>query len=83
MPPAKFAALSRLLIDLGFTMRVDPTFIRFDNTEANAWFLFPPYDEDEEVMISDLVGTRYALDMKGFLPRDQFEERLRRNLVAG
>ena len=83
MPPTKFATLSRLLTDLGFTRRADATFVRFDRTDANAWFLFPPYADGEEVMPADLVGVRHLLDMRGLLTREQFEERLWRTFIAG
>ena len=79
---ANFATLSRLLFDLGFSMRADPKSIRFDSDELNTWFLYPAYTEDEDVMLSDLVGTRYILDYKGIMSRDQFEERLKSIPVA-
>ena len=80
---AKFATLRQLFFDLGFTMQTDARRVRFDHTETKTWFLYPPYAADDEVSAGDLVAARYMLDMKGFLPRDQFEEQLRRNLVAG
>ena len=80
---AKFATLRHLLHDLGFTMQTDASRVRFDHAQTKTWFLYPPHADDDEVSPADLVGARYVLDMKGLLPRDQFEEQLRRKLVAG
>lgn len=83
MPRAKFATLRDILLDLGFTMQADARRIRFDHASTGFWFLYPPYGEDDEVSPADLVATRYSLDMRGFLAREQFEELLRQKLVAG
>jgi hypothetical protein len=83
MLQAKFASLSRLLGDLGFTRRTEPMSIRFEHAGSDTWFLYPAYGDEEEVALTDLVGTRYILDAKGLLSRDQFEERLRSILIAG
>jgi hypothetical protein len=83
MLKAKFAVLRDILLSLGFTMQVDAKRIRFDHPETKTWFLYPPYTDDEEVYAGDLVAARHLLDMKGFMPREQFEELLRQKLVAG
>lgn len=83
MHQTKFATLSQLLTELGFAKRADPAFIRFDNRDANAWFLYPPYGDEEDIALTDLVGTRHILDAKGMLSREQFEERLKLIHVAG
>ena len=80
---AKFATLRQLFWDLGFTMQADARRVRFDHAETKTWFLYPPYADDEDVTAGDLVAARYMLDMKGFLPRERFEEWLREKLVAG
>jgi hypothetical protein len=80
---AKFGVLRQILLDLGFTMRATPKYVRFDHTETKTWFLFPPYTESQEVAQGDLVGTRFHLDQRGFLSREQFEELLRQKLIAG
>ena len=80
---AKFATLRHILQDLGFTMQADEKRVRFDHAPSKTWFLYRPFADDEEVPPIDLVAARYMLDMKGLLPRDEFEEQLRRNLVAG
>lgn len=82
MVQAKFATLSRLLLDLGFAVRTGPTFTRFEHTETDTWFLYPRYTDEEEVALADLAGTRHLLDARGMLPREQFEERLRSISVA-
>jgi len=82
MIKAKFASLSRLLTDLGFTVRTGPTFVRFDHAEWDAWFLYPAYRDDEEVAQADLAGTRHLLDARGLLSQQQFEERLRSIPIA-
>lgn len=78
----KFATFRHLLRDLGFTMQADAKRMRFDHAPTNTWFLYPPHADDDEVSTADLVAARYVLDMKGLLPRDEFEEQLRRKLVA-
>jgi len=84
MLQAKFSALSRLLLDLGFKSRTKTgAYTRFDHEAAGTWFLYPDYAEDEDVAASDLVGTRHQLDFKGMLPGDQFDERLKEVSVAG
>lgn len=83
MPHAKFATLRDILVDLGFTMQADARRIRFDHAPTAFWFLYPPYGEDDEVSPADLAATRYSLDMRGFLPREQFDERVRQKVVAG
>jgi hypothetical protein len=83
MLQAKFASLSRLLLDLGFAVRTGPTSVRFDHPETETWFLYPLYGEEEEVALSDLVGTRHILEARGMLSREQFEEKLRALSVAG
>ena len=70
------------VVTVGFAKRIDPKFIRFDNLDANAWFLYPSYGDEEDVALTDLVGTRHILDAKGMLSREQFEERLRAIPVA-
>jgi hypothetical protein len=84
MLQARFSALARLLSDLGFTSRSKAgAFIRFDHPESGAWFLYPDYAPDEEVNAADIVGTRYLLDARGILTRDQFDERIRQLSLVG
>jgi hypothetical protein len=80
---ATFGVLQQILLDLGFTMRAEATFIRFDHAGSNTWFLFPPHTSDEEVNARNLVGVRHILDTKGLLSRERFEELLRERLIAG
>ncbi len=80
---ATFNVLRQILVDLGFTMRADPRFVRFDHADTKTWFLYPPYEDGEEVNPGDLVAARRILDEKGFLPRERFEELLRERLIAG
>jgi hypothetical protein len=83
MLQANFGVLRQILLDLGFTMRTDPKFIRFDHVASATWFLYPPYRDEEAVNPGDLVAARRILDERGFMPREQFEELLRKNLIAG
>jgi hypothetical protein len=83
MLKATFSVLKQILVDLGFTMRADPRFIRFDHAATKTWFLYPPYGDEEEVNPGDLVAARRILDEKEFLPRERFEELLRERLIAG
>jgi hypothetical protein len=83
MLKATFGVLQQILLDLGFSMRAEPTFVRFDHPASDSWFLFPPYTSDEEVNARNLVGVRHMLDAKGLMPRERFEELLRERLIAG
>jgi nitrate reductase beta subunit len=83
MLKATFAVLRQVLLDLGFTMRVGADYVRFDHAETKSWFLYPLYADDEDVYPGELVAARYALDMKGLMTREQFEERLRQKVSAG
>ena len=83
MLQATFGVLRQVLLDLGFTMRTDPKFIRFDHAASQTWFLYPPYRDEDAVDPGDLVAARRILDERGFMPRERFEELLRKNLIAG
>jgi hypothetical protein len=83
MLQATFGVLRQILLDLGFTMRADAKFIRFDHAASQTWFLYPPYRDDEAVNPGDLVAARRILDERGLMPRERFEELLRKNLIAG
>lgn len=83
MLKATFSVLRQILLDLGFTMRAEAKFIRFDHEATKTWFLYPPYGDEEAVNPGDLVAARRILDERGFMPREQFEELLRKNLIAG
>jgi len=83
MLQATFAVLRQILLDLGFKMRVDPKFIRFDHPPTQTWFLYPAYRDEEAVNPGDLVAARRILDERGFMPRERFEELLRKSLIAG
>jgi hypothetical protein len=83
MDTANFALLRQILLDLGFTLRVSPgEFVRFDHEPSSTWFLFRPYHDEEPVNLPNLVAVRRVLDEKGLLPRDQFEELLRKGPIA-
>ena len=83
MLQATFGVLRQILIDLGFEIRAEPKFIRFDHTETGTWFLYPPYSAAAEVGPGDLVSARRILYERGLMPRERFEERLRQRLIAG
>ena len=84
MLQATFAVLRQILLDLGFTMRVEPgVFVRFDHADSDTWFVFRPHEDDEAVNAPNLAGVRRILDEKGLLPSKQFEELLRQRVVAG
>jgi hypothetical protein len=83
MLQATFGVLRQILLDLGFTMRSDAKFIRFDHTDTRTWFLYPPYRDEEAVNPGHLVAARRILDERGFMPRERFEELLRKNLIVG
>jgi hypothetical protein len=83
MRETTFGVLRQILLDLGFTMRADPKFIRFDHAASQTWFLYPPYRDEEPVNPGDIVAARRILDERGFMPRERFEELLRQNPIAG
>jgi hypothetical protein len=83
MLQATFGVLRQILLDLGFTMRVDPKFIRFDHATSQTWFLYPPYRDDEAANTGDLIAARRILDERGLMPREHFEELLAQSTRAG
>lgn len=83
MQEAPFAAVRQGLLDLGFVMRVEPGLVRFEHPGTNSWYVFRPHADDEPVNLPNLVGLRHNLDVKGLVPREQFEEWLRARLIAG
>ena len=83
MLQATFSVLRQILLDLGFTMQVDPKYVRFEHADTRTWFLYPPYADDEAVNPGDLVAARHILDARGFMSREEFEELLRQKLIAG
>jgi hypothetical protein len=84
MLQATFSVSRQILLDLGFTVRVEPgTFVRFDHARSNTVFVFRPHLDDEAVNLPNLVGARRILDEKGLLPAKEFEELLRQRLSVG
>jgi len=82
MPEANYSVLRQILLDLGFTVRVTPKYIRFDHKASDTWFLYPPYRDDEAMHPGDLVAARRILDERGLIPRQRFEELLRHPVIA-
>jgi hypothetical protein len=80
---ATFGTLRQILLDLGFTVRSTPKFVRFDHPEMKTWFLFQPYKDGDDVEPVDLAAVRKTLDERGHLERKLFEERLAARPVAG
>ncbi|MBY0229169.1 MAG: hypothetical protein K2W96_07830 [Gemmataceae bacterium] len=70
---ATYAALKKIMADLGFTMTADSQEIRFDHKESKTWFLFKPGKDDDPVDPIHLAGTRRILDARGLLDEKEFE----------
>jgi hypothetical protein len=84
MPPATFAILRQVLLDLGFSVRVEPEkYVRFDHDPSHTWFVYPAFKDEETVDLLNLVATRRILDERGLLSASEFEDQLRSRLVAG
>src|SRR5947209_18076340 len=84
MLQASFAVLRQILLDLGFTMHVEPgAYVRFDHAQSSTWFVFRPYKDEDAVTLPNLVEVRRILDEKGLLARAQCEALLRTRLMAG
>jgi hypothetical protein len=81
---ANFAVLRQILLDLGFTIHVEPgAFVRFDRADADTWFVFRPHQDNEAVNLPNLRAVQRVLDEKGVLPSKQFEELLHQRVIAG
>jgi hypothetical protein len=79
-----FHALRQVLLDLGFQTKVLPTaHVRFEHPRSKTVVVFRPYREEEAVDQAMLVGVRRLLDERGVVPRDQFDDLLRQQCLAG
>ena len=83
MLQATFGVLRQILLDIGFAVRSDPKFIRFDHASSQTWFLYPPYQDDEAVTPGELIAARRILDERGFMSRERFEELLSQKVRVG
>lgn len=83
MLKAKFSTLTKILTDLGFVLKRTPgKSATFENPETGHRFFYPDYADDEQVYDFELAATRYQLDYRGYLSRDEFEELLRERRAA-
>lgn len=81
---ATYAELSRLLHDIGFTSRSEPgRGFRYEHPANGMRLIYPDYAPDEEVVLSDLAGTRMMLELRGLMPREEFDRKLKKVPVAG
>jgi hypothetical protein len=80
-----FAAIRRLLLDLGFVERAIPKAsamdvpgIAFGHAASGAVFLFPAYRPQDRVSMADFVTVRSQLDWRGLLSEEAFDAALRK-----
>jgi hypothetical protein len=74
-----FAALRKLLLDLGFVEKVVPgSSIIFGHAASDTVFLFHPYRPQDKVSMMDLMGVRRQLDLRGLLGEEAFDALLRK-----
>jgi hypothetical protein len=80
-----FAALRKLLLDLGFIEKTLPASEdnpvpahAFYHADSDTIFLFRTYRPQEKVSAMDFVGVRAQLDYRGLLGREAFEAALLR-----
>jgi predicted RNA binding protein YcfA (HicA-like mRNA interferase family) len=79
-----FQTLRQVLLDLGFQMEALPTsHIRFTHPRSETVVVFRPYKEDEAVDQAMLIGVRRLLDERGVVSRDEFDDLLRQQPLAG
>jgi hypothetical protein len=74
-----FAALRRLLLDLGFVEKVVPaSHVLLEHAPSGTVLVFRPYRPQEKVSLPDLVSVRTQLDERGLLAADALENLLRK-----
>jgi hypothetical protein len=80
-----FAALRKLLLDLGFVEKVVPgsssvpvPALVFGHAESGAVFIFRQYRPQDRVSLMDLRGVRKQLDLRGLLSEEGFDAALRK-----
>jgi hypothetical protein len=72
-----FAALQRVLEDLGFVRKkVGGPQVVFEHAPSATVFLFRAYQARDPVAAADLIGVRRILDEKGVIDPAALEERL-------
>jgi hypothetical protein len=84
MPKATFAALERLLVQLGFQASSVPgPHLLFEHAAADVHIILRPYKAEELVDPVALAYVRRTLDEWGILDRERFEEELQQRSLAG
>ena len=79
-----FAALEKLLLELGFhAVAVPGTHLLFEHPEAQLEIALRPYKPTDVVAPHSLVYVRQQLDAFGILDREEFEEQLRQRSLVG
>lgn len=79
-----FAAVTSFLGQLGFEKQVIPgSHVLFKNDGADVQIVLRLYREEEPVDQTGLVYIRHTLDQWGIMERDQFDEQMRQQSLAG
>jgi hypothetical protein len=74
-----FTRLRQMLLDLGFAETVVPgSHSLFEHDPSDTWLVYRPYRPNEMVSPTDLANTRFFLDQRGLVERDEFEELVRK-----
>jgi hypothetical protein len=79
-----FSELKKILLDLGYEMKVAPgkAFV-FEHEPAHSRLYLEPFADSDKVDTTTLAIVAHNLDVRGILPRDQFYDLLRQRSLAG
>jgi predicted RNA binding protein YcfA (HicA-like mRNA interferase family) len=84
MSKPTFAALERLLLQLGFQARpVSGSHVLFEHAGAGVHVLLRPHSAEEPVEAAVLAYVRRTLNEWNILDREKFDEELRQRSLAG
>jgi hypothetical protein len=74
-----FAALRRILLDLGFDEKALPSsHLAYHHPASDTLILLRAYQPADLVSVSDVIAVRSQLDAHGVLNADAFDARLRK-----